>query len=207
MRSRIFTAAVFALVLGCASTETVTFRNPELGGKQFHKVVVYGNIRDLMYRKEMEDGLVRSLSLKGIQAVSSLAIVSPDASQEECLIAYRNNGADCALAVVVDGASVSEHVISGPTATTSSSANCFGGNCYGQTTTRVNPGVTAYKPHMNFAARVLDLESMKVAWQSQAHGNGNGYANFHTVIASFQEKTAEDLAQAGLFAPRMAQQQ
>ncbi len=203
----ILAATALSLIAGCASTESVAVRNPALAGKQFHKVVVLAGISTskLAMRKQLEDGMVNELRGKGINAIPSLSLFLDEPDRPSRLAAYAAAGADCVLTIVVENAGVSSQQVSGPTTTTTGQASCYGGNCYGSSTSTTSPGMTVNRPHMTFHVRLFDLESDKVAWEQSAQGQGNGYANFNTVVASFESKTADDVVDASLFVtPRTA---
>ena len=90
-------------LIGCASTNISSFRNPDIDFSNYKKIMVYGNSRDIDFQKTLEADLVNAFTEKNITAVSSIDLISPikEYSSEEIQNIFIENNIDGYLSVAV----------------------------------------------------------------------------------------------------------
>ena len=99
--SLVFILVIF-FVFSCATTNISSFKNPDIEISTYKKILVFGNTRDIDFRKTLEADLVNEFTSNGKNAVSRINIVSPlkEYSQSELNQIYSENDIDCIVAVV-----------------------------------------------------------------------------------------------------------
>lgn len=90
-------ALLLAAGASCADTKLVaTWKDAKYAGGQFRKIFVIARFRNLKNRIAFENETVRQLATRGVEAIPSLAVLSPerDYKQEELLAKFQELGID-----------------------------------------------------------------------------------------------------------------
>jgi hypothetical protein len=203
-------AAAFALTVGCASTKTVTYTNPDFAGHRFAKVLVFVKLEDVSVRTQMEDAFVAQLRKAGVAAYSATTVwaAAEDAQSREARVAEL--GIDSVLVVQLRSSGMTAPQTYYAGGGSSGNTNI---NSHGYATTTAYDPMNAYSgrnpaaasvvttkgsPHAVFAAGLVDVSTRRSAWIDQAATSGSSGASFETVRASFIETTVSDLLAANV---------
>jgi hypothetical protein len=173
---------VLALLSGCASTSTTSYRDPAFASATFHKVAVLASGMQLAERGELEGRLAGALQQKHVDAAPVIKLVPPtrQLGEEELGDMLRGQGFDALLVVqrLEAGAKLEP-----------SWSTILGGSSANDTSERL---------YAAFDASLVDLASNQVAWIASSRTGGSEYASTSDLLDSFASRTADELAEKQL---------
>jgi len=121
---------------GCAWTTLNTIKNPELSQVKFRKLLVVAPFSDIGLRKQTENAFIAQFNLSGVNAISSIELISPvkDYNEQELLKILEQNNIDGVLVVGLQDYWISQVYI--PKSSSSlGSASLYGNSLYYQSYT------------------------------------------------------------------------
>lgn len=181
------------VLISCATTNISSFRNPDVDFSNYKKIAVYGNSRDIDFRKTLENDLVNSFNSKNIDAVSIITVLSPvkEYTNEEISRIMNENEIDALLSVEV--ISVSEETAYVPqTTTTTYQSQYVGGQYVSVPHTTTSGGYSISRPRARFEIILTDIQSDETAFKATANSAGDEFSDMKTISKSLSEKIVEE---------------
>ena len=207
MRHLPIALCLFSLVLGCASTNITSFKDPAYQNTAFKQILIIANTSNLQSRQMLESQMVEAFKGIGIDAMKSILLFPPtrtlsNEQKVELLLRYE---IDAFLSIDVGERGVQNVYVppTGSTTKTKGEVSVYGNRAEYEekSTTTVQGGYSISKPWAEFQINLYDVSSGSIAWIASSHTGGNGYASFTTVINSFCEKVVDQLKQDSLIIP------
>lgn len=186
---------IFSLLLfvSCATTDISSFKNPEINFAEYKKILVFGNSRDIDFRKTLENDLVLAFAEKQINAVSSIELISPvkEYSSEELKQIFTNNKIDGYLSVAV--VTVSEESIYVPqTTSTQYRSQYVNGQLISVPYTTTSGGYSLSYPKASFEIILTDITTGDIAFKATANSEGDEFSNMKTISKSLSKTIVEE---------------
>jgi len=149
----------------------------------------YGDTCDIDYRKTIEEDLVSAFFKVGINAVSSIEIVSPlkNYTNLELNKIYSDNNIDCILSVaVIDANEMSEYI---PQQTyTNYRSEYQNGQLISVPYSTLSGGYSVSYPKASFEIKIKDLKTGELALKSTANSEGDEFSDMKTISKSLTKK-------------------
>jgi len=180
-------------LIGCASTNISSFRNPDIDFSNYKKIMVYGNSRDIDFRKTLEADLVNAFTEKNITAVSSIDLISPikEYSSEEIQNIFIENNIDGYLSVAVVSAT-EESAYVPQRSHTNYRSQYVNGKLTSVPYTTTSGGYSVSYPKASFDIILTDIKTGQVAFKATANSEGDEFSDMKTISKSLAEKIAEE---------------
>ncbi|NOX64267.1 MAG: hypothetical protein GXO85_00365 [Chlorobi bacterium] len=163
-----FIAVSSTLFVSCGGgTEVIgTWKNDQIHISKIKKILLIGVAKDPWIRKMFEGDLKKELSDYGVDAVSSLEIVSPDEkiTKENFELYFGKENFDAVLVTRVVAENVSKTRVYNYTP--SYGYYGFYGYYYSAYSYAYNPGYTVEETSVNLETNVYDIKSMQLAWSA-----------------------------------------
>ena len=83
MKNYAFVLTLLFLSFGCKPTMDYVWKKDNFNGKKFNKIAVIAVSDDFSVRQEVENGIIRDLKENGIEAISGLSFLPPNAPKSE----------------------------------------------------------------------------------------------------------------------------
>ncbi len=201
MKERFYAACVLGLLLivGCATTNLTSFRDPEFAGKNLHKILVVVPFSDLESRQTAETAFVNRFAGYGVEAVPSMQMLMPTrtyTNEELAKILFENKVEGVLIVKLTDVSSTQTYV---PQSSSTYGQGTLSGNTINYSSqTYSYGGYYISKPRVRFELQLFDVSSGKVAWVGTSLTRGNAYARFKTLINSLAGSAVRQLVQDGL---------
>jgi len=179
----------------CASTKIASQVNPEVVGRSFSKVLVYGNFSSLSYQQLAEEKLCAGLTQEvDCACVKTSEVFFPTQQYSDEDIAKRLDelGIEAVLTLQSAGSGTSSTYVP-QTSHTTGTATVTGNTVTGSSTTQTYGGHDVNKPWANFEADLWSRVDKKIAWYATASSGGNAFANWNDLIASAANKAVSRL--------------
>jgi hypothetical protein len=149
------------------STEVInTWKNDKVQIGKIHKILLIGVAKDPWIRKMFEGELKNEFADYGVEAVSSLEIVSPDEkiTKENFELYFGKENFDAVLVTRV----VAENIEKTRVYNYTPSYGYYGfyGYYYSAYNYAYNPGYTVEEKSVNLETNVYDIKSMQLAWSA-----------------------------------------
>jgi len=149
------------------STEVInTWKNDKVQIGKIHKILLIGVAKDPWIRKMFEGKLKNEFADYGVEAVSSLEIVSPDEkiTKENFELYFGKENFDAVLVTRV----VAENIEKTRVYNYTPSYGYYGfyGYYYSAYNYAYNPGYTVEEKSVNLETNVYDIKSMQLAWSA-----------------------------------------
>ena len=180
-------------LIGCASTNISSFRNPDIDFSNYKKIMVYGNSRDIDFRKTLEADLVNAFTEKNITTVSSIDLISPikEYSSEEIQNIFIENNIDGYLSVAVVSAT-EESAYVPQRSYTNYRSQYVNGKLTSVPYTTTSGGYSVSYPKASFDIILTDIKTGQVAFNATANSEGDEFSDMKTISKSLAEKIAEE---------------
>lgn len=181
------------IFLSCAVTNISSFKNPDIDFPNYKKIVVYGNSRDIDFRKTLENDLVLAFSEKSINAVSAIDLISPlkEYKSEELQKILLDNNVDGYLYVAVVAAS-EESVYIPQTTSTYYESLYVNGQFISVPHTTTSGGYSKSYPKASFDIILTDILTGQTAFKATANSEGDEYSDMKTISKSLSKKIVEE---------------
>lgn len=182
---KIFLLLITFLFIGCASVKISSFKNPDVDISKYKKIIVYGNTKDIEYRKTLEADITAAFKEKSIDAVSSIDIISPvkEYTQEEIKKIYIDNKIDSILTVAIIDVKT-ETVYVPPTNYTNYNTQIVNGVVVSTPYTTTTGGYSSSYSKITFEIILKDLKTGETAFKATANSEGSGLSNFDGISMS-----------------------
>lgn len=190
---------VMFLLVGCASTNMTSFKDPDYQKANFKRILIVANTNDLQDRQRLESKMVEAFLEVGVYSLESFKLFPPtrEFTNEEKVDLLLKNNIDAFVSISVGESGVSEVYVPQTSSTTKTTGNVnVSGNTanYRQkSTTTYDGGYTLNKPWAEFETKLYDVSNGRMAWIASSFTGGNAYANRNTVMNSYCSKTVEQL--------------
>jgi len=187
MKKRFFVVILLMLIavylMGCASTEISTVRNPESYNTKFENILVVVPFTDIGLRRQTEGIFVSKFNSSDMKALSSLELMPPvkDYSDQELMNILDKNKVDGILTVALKDYWTSESYVP-KSSSTQGSANLYGNSLYYRSYTQQYGGYYVSKPNVSFETRLFDRRSGEVAWLVSSTTSGNAFADYEKTL-------------------------
>ena len=198
MKKRFFVVILLMLIavylMGCASTEISTVRNPESYNTKFENILVVVPFTDIGLRRQTEGIFVSKFNSSDMKALSSLELIPPikDYSDQELMNILDKNKVDGILTVALKDYWTSESYVP-KSSSTQGSANLYGNSLYYRSYTQQYGGYYVSKPNVSFETRLFDRRSGEVAWLVSSTTSGNAFADYGNLASSLAKKVVSEL--------------
>ena len=198
MKKRFFVVILLILIavylMGCASTEISTVRNPESYNTKFENILVVVPFTDIGLRRQTEGIFVSKFNSSDMKALSSLELMPPikDYSDQELMNILDKNKVDGILTVALKDYWTSESYVP-KSSSTQGSANLYGNSLYYRSYTQQYGGYYVSKPNVSFETRLFDRRSGEVAWLVSSTTSGNAFADYGNLASSLAKKVVSEL--------------
>jgi PBP1b-binding outer membrane lipoprotein LpoB len=198
MKKRFFVIILLMLIavflIGCASTEISTVRNPELYNTKFENILVVVPFTDIGLRRQTEGIFVSKFNSSDMKALSSLELMPPvkEYSNQELMNILDKNKVDGILTVALKDYWTSESYVP-KSSSTQGSANLYGNSLYYRSYTQQYGGYYVSKPNVSFETRLFDRSSGEVAWLVSSTTSGNAFADYGNLASSLAKKVVSEL--------------
>jgi hypothetical protein len=187
------------LFTSCSSGTSIiaTWRNEQVSIKNIKKILVIGIAKDPWVRKMFEGELKDEFLANGVEAVSSLEIVSPDEkiSKENFGLYFGNKGFDAVVVTRVVAEKIDKQQIYNYTPT----YGLYGGygfyGYYSYSYTYLNtPGYMVETRNINLETNVFDVKSKQMVWSTISESFDVQKASdvIHPLVRLIVDKMAED---------------
>lgn len=187
------------LLAACASTKVTSELNPEMSGRTYTNVLVYADIADLEYRKEIEQEFCDRITSKTSSAcLQSAQVFFPGQPYTADDISKRiaELHVDGVLMLKASSGVSSSYVP--PTTYTTGTATVYGNTISGQSTTQTFGGYNVNKPWANYQVSFWSVADNKVAWYGSGKSRGNAFAEWSDLIESAAKETVSSMLDDGL---------
>lgn len=196
MKRRIITTCLGLFILflsSCATTKMSSFTNPDIKISTYKKILVFGNTRDIDFRKTLEADLVNEFTSNGKNAVSRINIVSPlkEYTQNELNQIYAENEIDCIVSVSVIDASEESSYIPQETQINYKS-QYVDGELVSVPYTTTTGGYSVSYPKASFEIVFVDTKTGELALKATANSKGDEFSTMKTISKSLAKKIVKE---------------
>lgn len=191
---------LIVLVSACASTEMTSRANPELGGRAFEKLLVFGKFQNLNHREVAENEFCSNLSrLTNSECIKSsdLFFVGESQTAEQTYTRIKDQKIDAVLILQPSDSGTSSSYVP-PSYETQSNATVTGNMISGSSTTYTYGGYTLNKPWAKYEVSLIATEDGRVAWYATGQSRGNAYAGWDDLIESATSESVRKLVSDGV---------
>lgn len=184
---------VSIVMLSCATTKISSFTNPDINISDYKKILVYGNSRDIDFRKTLEADLVNAFAEKQIDVASHIDLISPlkEYTKSELQEIYLENNIDCILEVAVLDASTGTAYVPQQSYTNYSS-QWVNGQLISIPYTTTSGGYSVSYPKGSFEIILTDAKTDEVALKATANSEGDEFSDMKTISKSLAKKIVEE---------------
>lgn len=209
MRTTILTALLFCLgsifFIGCATTNTTSFTDPNFKNKSFQKLCISADFSDLQYKQKLENELRSYFSKAGINVVTGTQVFPPtrEWSEEAMQNSLQENSVDGFLLIVWKDKHITETYRPGQTVTETKGEvkKKNGKDVYTErTVTSQNTGSIEKNFQSFFEAKLIDVSSRNTAWIATSTSESGEWfgSDFNLIMESYAEDIFENLKKDGL---------
>lgn len=191
---RKFLFLVIPLILSnCVSTNISSFQNPDIDFSQYKKIAVYGNIRDISFRKMLETDFTAAFTNQSINAIATSSIISPlkEYTNQEFFDLLSENAVDGLLSIEVISANRENGYVPLTTSTYYQSYYSVGQLNLAPFTTTSGGYVYSY-PKASFEITLTDVKTGEIAFRSTANSRGDEFSDMKTISESIAENVVEE---------------
>lgn len=190
---KLFITFLSLLFVSCATTKISSFKNPDIDFSDYKKLLVYGNSRDIDFRKTIEADLVAAFSEQSIIAVSSIELISPvkEYTDEEIKKIITDNNIDGYLSVAVVTAS-EESAYVPQTSYTNYRSQYVNGQLVSVPYTSTYGGYSVSYPKASFEIILTDIKTGQTAFKATANSEGDEFSDMKTISISLSKKIVEE---------------
>ncbi len=184
--------AIFSLI-GCATTEISSFKNPDIKISEYKKILVKADVRDIKLRKTLEKDLVSEFTKKEIDSVAYIDIFSPvkTYSETERDGILSENKIDCILSIeLLDVQNNSEYIPK--TTSTYYTSEYVNGQFINIPHTSTSGGYSASYPTASFEVVLTDAKSGEIALKATANSEGNEFTDIDMISSSFAKQVVAE---------------
>ncbi|HEX2983979.1 MAG TPA: hypothetical protein VHO28_10600 [Ignavibacteriales bacterium] len=183
---------VFVLLLislaGCAtaSTSVTSYKDPDYEQKEFKKVLITVNTKDLEEKFAIETRLVKDLALAGVSAVEGNKLFPPTRSftDEEKTASMLENEIDAFIVITPEEFGVKENYV--PVSESKKYVD-------GEFVKTYEGGYKEDKPWAEYETALFDVSNGKKVWMATSSTQGNADAHKSDIINSFCYKMIHKL--------------
>ncbi|RUT74410.1 hypothetical protein [Marinobacter sp. NP-6] len=191
---------LIVLVSACASTEMTSRANPELEGRAFDKVLVFGKFQNLNHREVAESEFCSNLGrLTNSECIKSSEVffVGESQSAEQIDARVKEQEIDAVLILQPSDSGTSSSYVP-PSYETQSNATVTGNMISGSSTTYTYGGYTLNKPWAKYEVSLIAIVDGRVAWYATGQSRGNAYAGWDDLIESATSESVKKLVSDGV---------
>lgn len=181
-------------LLGCASTDLRTVKNPELYQANFKKLLIVAPFTDMNLRMQTEEIFGKEFNLLHVNTVTSIKLIPPvkNYGDEDLKNILEQNNIDGILVVGFQDYWTSQAYIP-KSSSTQGTASLYGNSLYYQSYTKEFGGYYVKKPRVKFEIRLFDRKSGQVAWLATSFTKGNAFADYEDLINDLAEEVVKKL--------------
>ena len=187
------------LFVSCATTNISSFKNPDINIAEYKKILIFGNSRDIDFRKTLERDLVLAFAEKQIEAVSSIEIISPvkEYSNDEIKSMLEKHKIDGCLSVAVVAA-YEESAYVPQTTSTHYRSQYVNGQLISVPYTTTSGGYSLSYPKASFEIILIDVLTGDVAFKATANSEGDEFSDMKEISKSLAKKIVEEYTRLSL---------
>ena len=197
MKYRAYILLAFtALLMGCATTQMSTYKDPKYTEKSYTSFLVMSNFSDLENKAYFESKMKEELASLGLSAQRGIDIILPtrEYSDAQFAQAVKASGAQALLSVTLTNAySTSTYVP--PTYNTTGNAYASGNTANWNSTTYQSGGYNVNKPVEEYEISIIDLTTLEKVMISTSKTKGNAFAKGKDLSNSLVRKIVDELIQ------------
>ncbi len=190
---KLFLLLTSLLFISCATTDISSFKNPDIDFSSYKKILVFGNSRDIDFRKTIEADLVTAFNEQSIIAISSIELISPvkEYTDEDIKKILFDNNIDGYLSVAVVTASEESAYIP-QTSYTNYQTQYINGQLVSVPYTSTYGGYSVSYPKASFEIILTDIKTGQIAFKATANSEGDEFSDMKTISRSLAKKIVEE---------------
>ncbi|MGL4987574.1 MAG: hypothetical protein ACRC5H_10645 [Treponemataceae bacterium] len=185
----LFAFVSMTFLAACSTVNVSYFASPNINRASINKVVVFAPIHNIGWRKNTEKYLLNEFSRNGINAISSLQIISPleTYTDKEISAIFEENKVDAILVInLVDSYEQKTYV---PEQTTFSYQTYTRDNkVYVKQLVSTTPSYVRITPKAVFEMNLFELSSNKLTLKATANTTGGDFSGMDSILKSLAKK-------------------